>query len=507
MSDSRSKNSLRNIFSGLVNNIISIILPFINRTAILFLLGSEFTGLTSLFSSILQILNVAELGFNTAIVYSLYRPMAENNRNKICEILSLFRKIYNIVGSIILFFGLILIPFLPLLIKGSYPETINLYILYILYLTNSVISYFLFAYKECLLIADQRKDISNNIRTGVSVLRYLLQLFVLFVFKNFYLYMIIAIICSLLTNIIIHFITIKRYPYYRSIRVSNKLPKDLIKQIRGLMVNRICDTFRNSFDSIIISAFIGLSVVTIYGNYFYIYSALYGVMNSICVSMGASIGNSIIKKSKNDNYNDFLVFSQIFAFLLCITTTCLFCLFQPFMVMWVGDKFLLPFYDMMLFCVYYYFVSINSVRNQYISGNGMWDLLKKSYIIEAFGNLFLNIVLGYFFGVSGVLIATIITILLFNFIQRNSVLFKNYFICCDTRVFYKEQLYYLFLTIVSCFFSFFVCSSLSYTGLLQFLLYAFISVTISSVIFIFGVCFGKRFKSTKHMIIKIIHNI
>lgn len=154
MEKSRTKNTTRNIGAGLLNQIISIILPFINRTAILWTLGAEFTGLTGLFSSILNVLNMAELGFNTAIVYSLYKPMADRDHKKICEIVSMFKKIYSIVGTVILLGGLAVMPFLTSFIHGSYPDTINLYIVYFLYLINSAVSYYMFAYKECLRSED-----------------------------------------------------------------------------------------------------------------------------------------------------------------------------------------------------------------------------------------------------------------------------------------------------------------------------------------------------------------
>ena len=176
MGKSRTENTTRNIGAGLLYRMVIIILPFINRTAILWTLGAEFTGLAGLFSSILNVLNMAELGFNMAIVYSLYKPMADKDHKRICEIVSLFKRIYTIVGTIILIGGLAVMPFLTYFINGSYPDTINLYIVYLLYLINSAISYYMFAYKECLLIADQCDDVAKNIRTIVSIARYLAQL-------------------------------------------------------------------------------------------------------------------------------------------------------------------------------------------------------------------------------------------------------------------------------------------------------------------------------------------
>lgn len=500
----RTKNTVRNIRAGVIYQIVSIVLPFINRTAILYTLGTEFTGLSGLFTSILHVLNIAELGFNSAIVYSLYQPVAENDTKKINEIVSLLKRVYNIIGLFILIAGLLLMPAIPYLIKGTYPSSINIYYLYLLYLVNSVLSYFLFAYKESLLIANQRKDIADNIRTIINIFRYLIQLIVLIMFRNFYIYLVISIIGTILTNIIIHFSVSKRYKYLNNVNIKTKIPNSIKKQVRGLMVGKIGDTCRNSFDSLIISSFLGLTALTIYGNYYYIYSSLTGIMLVICNSMSASVGNSIVEKSEKENYSNLLTFSQLFAIILCVCTTCLVTLYQPFMKIWVGEKLLLPLIDMFLFCLYFYMVNINNIRNQFISGNGMWDKLKTSYILEAIANLILNILLGKLLGITGVIIATILTIFIFNYLQRNRILFNNYFKSCSIIVFYKEQLYYLLLTIISCLLSYFICNSISSTGIIGFIIYGLLSIFISLLIIIIGLAFTKRFDKTKEMIRRII---
>lgn len=503
MEKSRTKNTTRNIGAGLVNQIISIILPFINRTAILWTLGAEFTGLAGLFSSILNVLNMAELGFNTAIVYSLYKPMADRDHEKICEIVSLFKKIYSVVGTVVLAGGLAVMPFLTNFIHGSYPDTINLYIVYFLYLINSAVSYYMFAYKECLLIADQRQDIAKNIRTIVNIARYLMQLLVLLITKDFYIYLIVAIIGTIITNLLIHISTRKRYPFYRRIKSRLKIPAELKRQVGGLMINKICDTFRNSFDSLIISSFIGLTATAIYGNYYYIYSALYGIMLVIANAMSASVGNSIIKNSEETNYKHLLTFSQIFAGIVGFCTVALACFYQPFMKLWAGEGLLLPNYDMLLFCIYFYVINMNNIRNQYISGTGMWWELKGSYIIEALANLGLNFILGRLFGITGVIIATIITIFLFNYLQRNKVLFKTYFKKEKIVEFYRQQFYYLVLSAAGLAISFFFCEYIPFNGIMNWGTRTVICLVVPNFIYYFGVRFTKPFGDVKKFIKKI----
>lgn len=492
MTDCRTKNTVRNIGAGLINQTVSIIFPFINRTVILWVLGVEFTGLSGLFSSILSVLGIAELGFNTAIVYSLYKPMAEHDEKKICEIVSLFQKIYGIIGTIILTCGIAVLPFLKFLIHGTYPSQINLYIVYLLYLLNSVISYYLFAYKECLLIADQRQDISKNIRTVVNVIRYLVQFIVLFLFHSFYYYLIVAIVGTIVTNLCIQYATIKKYPYFMQVKQRQHIPSGMIAQIKGLMIDKVCDTFRNSFDSLIISSFIGLTATAIYGNYYYIFSAVYGIMLTICNAMSASVGNSIVEKDESQNYNNLLVFSALFSVMIGICTALLGCLYQPFMKLWAGENLLLPTSDMLLFCVYFYVINMNNVRNQYIAGTGLWWHLKTSYIVEAVSNLLLNVILGKFFGITGILIATIVTMFLFNYLQRNVVLFKFYFKNSSYRVFLFEQIYFAIFAIIAVQLSIKACNYIGSCSVLWLFVRALVTVCISGEVLMIGVLLSKR---------------
>lgn len=493
MNNSRTKNTTRNIGAGLIHQIVSIVLPFINRTAVLWTLGAEFTGLAGLFSSILNVLNMAELGFNTAIVYSLYKPMADQDHERICEIVSLFKRIYTIVGTIVLVGGLAVMPFLTYFIHGSYPDSINLYIVFFLYLINSAISYYLFAYKECLLIADQRQDVAKNIRTVVNIARYLAQLLVLVLTKDFYLYLIVAIIGTIATNLLIHFSTRKRYPYYKRIKARLKIPAEMKKQVSGLVISKICDTFRNSFDSLIISSFVGLTATAIYGNYYYIFWSVYGIMLVVSNAMSASVGNSIVKNSEKTNYKHLLVFSQIYAGIMGFATVALACFYQPFMKIWAGEDLMLSSLDMLLFCVYFYAMNMNNVRNQYISGTGMWWKLRGSYIVEALGNLGLNFILGKLFGVTGVIIATIITIIMFNYLQRNAVLFKNYFKNEKIGEFYKQQLYYLILSTIGLVASFLACIYLPFDGILNWVVRAIICLIVPNLIYYCGIRHTKIF--------------
>lgn len=188
----RTKKSLENIIFGMINRFVLMIFPFIVKTILIKQLGAEYLGLNNLFSSILQVLSLSELGVGTAMVYSMYKPMAENDKPTLCALLNLYHKFYTVIGFIILGLGIIILPFLDKLISGSYPKDINLYVLYLIYLINTVLSYFLFAYKKSLLEASQQNSIESKINTVASVLMYICQIFALILTKNYYVF---AIFC------------------------------------------------------------------------------------------------------------------------------------------------------------------------------------------------------------------------------------------------------------------------------------------------------------------------
>ena len=170
MNLARTQNAKRNIYSGIVNKATKIFLPFFIRAFLIQKLGIEYLGLDSLFSSVLQVLNLAELGFGSAIVYNMYQPIAENDEETICALLKFYRNIYRIMGTLIFIIGLILIPFIPHLINGDYPSSLNIYALYFIYLVNTSLTYWMYAYKTALLNAYQRVDLLNKVSKFTSVI-------------------------------------------------------------------------------------------------------------------------------------------------------------------------------------------------------------------------------------------------------------------------------------------------------------------------------------------------
>ena len=457
MPSSKIKNSKRILSSSIINLLITRIISFVNRTVIIRFLGSDFLGLSGLFGSILQVLSLAELGFSLVIVYYLYEPLTRNDTDKINQVLTWLKKIYHIVGIVIMGCGTLCIPFLPSLIHGNYPDSINIYVLFILMLFNSGISYFLFAYKEALLIADQKKDVITNIRSAVTVFVSLLQFLALLLFRSYYLYVVLLIVGTVSSNLLMSRAVSRRYPYLKHATEKTKIPDSTKKELIGLSINRLSNISRNAFDNIIISSTIGLVATSIYGNYYMIYTVVIGITGIICGSIQAGIGNSIAVKSEKENFENLLDFSFLFSWISGWCSVTMACLYQPFMEIWVGPALMLSDTDMFLFVAYFYLINMNHIRNQYILGNAFWWKLKGAYLAESIGNLVLNMILGNLFGITGVLIATILTIFFCNYLMCNSILFKNYFRKESIWLFYRQQFYYLIVAVLAIAVTYFIC--------------------------------------------------
>ena len=505
MSDSRTKNTSRNIAAGLINRFSTLLLSFINRTIIIYFLGIEFTGLNSVFTAILGVLSIAELGIDVAIIQTMYKPVAEGDKERICELLTLYKRCYTIVGTVIVAIGLGLIPFLHIFINEDIPASTNMYVLYVLYLANSAVSYFMFSYKRSLLLAHQRQDISKLIHATTLTGKNIAQAVILLISRNFYLYLAVEIIFTVLNNLWIAKETKKRYPEYQCLRGQKiKMPEEIKKHLEGLMIGKICDRARNSFDSIILSIYLGLTVTAIYNNYYYVYSAIYGTLLVVCNAMGASIGNSIVTETKEKNFDNLKKFSFVVAWLTGWIAICMLCMYQPFMELWVGKNLMLPDFDMMLLCIYFYAINMNNIRNQYVSGAGVWWNLRVSNVFEAVGNILLNIVLGKYFGITGIILATIITIVVFNFIWRTNILFKTYFKGMSLKEFYSNHIFWILCISIAAVVTYAVCEAVPGNALLKFFVNGCICMVVPNILLYLMFFRSKQFQNAKDFLKKVI---
>lgn len=454
----RAKNSIRNVKFGIINKVLMILFPFFVRTVFIKTLGVKYLGLNSLFSSILMILNLTELGFSSAVVFCMYEPIAKKDYASVNALLFFYKKVYFYIGIIITFVGCLIIPFLDKLISGGYPQDINIVIVYLVYLFNTVISYFFYGYKSSLISAYQREDVISKINLLMMSIMYIIQIIFLLICKNYYLYIIIMPVFTILNNFRISIIVNKMFPMHKPVgKLSKKYRTEIKEKIKGLIIFKLCYVSRNAFDSIFISYFLGLVDIAIYNNYYYILNAIVGITTVFTSSVLSGVGNSVVLETEEKNYKDMLKMNFIYMWLCGWFTVCLLCLYQPFMKIWVGSELMYPMSCVILFCLYFYVLKLGDVRYIYEQAKGLWWEYRFRSILEAVCNIILNYFLGKYFGIIGIIVATICTIFFINYIYGTRIIFKQYFIHESEYTFLFQNLCYTVCTILVCIVTYFIC--------------------------------------------------
>lgn len=439
----RTLNTINNIFAGFLNKLVSVTMPFIIRTIIIYRLGADYVGINSLFTSILQVLNATELGFSAAIIYCLYKPIADDDIPEIRRYMSLYKSIYKIVGAVILATGICILPFIGKFINGDYPHEINIYIVFFIYLTDTVISYLTYGYKNAVIIASQKNSIISNVNSVVCLARSVVQVAVLLLFESYYAYLIAFPLLTLIFNIYTSRIADKLFPEVcRDLPYSLNGINEIKKQVAGLAIGRVSLMCRNSLDSIIVSAYFSLTLTAVYSNYYSIFMGISNLLTIILVSMSASVGNSLVTDSMEKNEQDHIKFDYYYMMLAAFFCMCSSCIYQPFMRLWLGKDLMLPFSSMILFCIYFYVNQLSQIRSVYSEAGGLWWYFRYWTVGEMLANLVLNIFLGKYFGVNGILIATIITAFFSSFVGLSVITYKRLFKKSPMDYFYKNMLYF-----------------------------------------------------------------
>jgi O-antigen/teichoic acid export membrane protein len=491
----RTKNTIRNIAFGTVLRIVNIVLPFVSRTVILYVLGTQYLGLSSLFTSILSFLSLAELGVGGAMVYTMYKPIAENDTDTIRALLNLYKKFYRIIGTVILVLGLCLLPFLPKIIHGDIPEDTNIYLLFIVYLVSAVLSYWLFAYKNALMQAYQRIDLDSKIALFVTPLSYVVMLGCLFFTHNYYYYIIWLPIFTILTNVLRCIVVNKKFPGLEPKGdISKELKKSITKKVAALIGTKLNTVVINAADNIVMSAFLGLTVIAIYGNYYYIMSSIIGFLGICYSAMTAGLGNSLQTETLQKNYKDFEKFSFINSWLVGWCMVCLICLYQPFMRIWVQDENLIfPFIIVLEFALYFYVYQIRKIPITYKDAGGIWwEDRFRPYVCMAV-NVVLNIWLVQVIGISGIILSTIISLLI-SIPWENYTIFKHIFHCSSKKYYFKMAIFFITMA-VGGFITYWLCSFFG-DGIPQMLARMGICLVVPNLVFILFNFKREEFKGT-----------
>lgn len=398
---------------SLLSSLLKIILGFVLKTVFIRILGKTYLGASSLFSEILQFLSVAELGIGTAIVFSMYKAIRENEATKVQALYKLYKKCYIIIGSIILVVGLCVIPALPLLIADykNY-DFLNLPVIYVLYLFNTVLPYFLFSYKNCILNAHQEGYFIKIVNLIFEILKSGTLIIILFTTKNFYIYLSVSILFSILVEFTASLIAIKKHPEVfkkNDAFLTKEEKRTIFMDIAALALYQIGGKLYAATDNMIISKMLGLDVVGVYSNYSMMVLYVTTMVQSIFYALTPSVANISEEdyEKKRDIYNkiNYLVFV-----LFGITAICLVDLLNPFITVWIKDEtFLLDFPVVIIICLNYLLPGLVFSAGIFRDAYGLYKYGKFRPLIQGILNIILSILMGYWLGLIGIFIATAIS--------------------------------------------------------------------------------------------------
>lgn len=468
----------------MVLKLYQMIVPFLMRTAMIYIMGVQYLGLNSLFASVIQVLSLAELGVGHAMVFAMYKPIAQDDEQTICALMRLYRKYYRIIGLLIGVGGLLLTPVVPHLISGQVPGELNIYVLYLLNLAATVLTYWLFAYKNCLLQAHQRNDIVSWITAATYTLQWCVQLLVLLVYHDYYLYLIISLVTQVVNNMASAVVVSRRYPRYKP---AGKLEPEAIRvinrKIRDLFTAKLGSVVLKSSDTLVISAVLGLTVLAIYQNYFFMVSSVISIIEIILSSMMAGLGNSYVLESREKNFRDLEKFTFLFLWLTGMCTCCFLGMYQPFMEIWVGRELMLGMGEVVCFAMYFFVYTLNRLLSIYKDAAGLWHEDRFRPLVTALTNLLLNVLLVNFWGVYGVLLSTVLSMVVVGmpWILRN--LFTHFFEKTRLKGYLSQLLRHVLATAVSGALVCLLCGGVDANQWLKLIGCGLLSVAIPNVLF------------------------
>ena len=441
-----TRNTRRNALAAGLNRVISAVFPFLNRTLFLWLLGPAYLGLNGLFGSILGMLMLAELGFGTAVVSAMYKPVAEDDRELLCAYLSFFRTVYRWVGGVIFIVGMALLPFLRRLVHGEVPPDINLHILFVLHVVNTSASYFLFAYRGVVLNAYHRQDVVTNIRTVVTVAQYIAVFLILLLTRNYYWYVIATVAFTVLQNLLVVREARRLFP---QIVPCGKLPpaqrNRIVDDVRSIFLHQIGTVITYSLGNVVISAFLGLVAVAAYGNYYYVCTTVAGIPWAFYNSMIAGFGNRIHTESREENFRLFMRAERLVSIVVIWCSAMMMALYQPFVYEWTRGKPELFRHALtpLLMVIFFYVNQSRQVLLCFKSAAAIWRADRWKPVVAGVVNLSLNLTFVNLFPehykLDGVILATVIAFLLIQIPWETRVVFSVFFDRNQERTYWRFQ--------------------------------------------------------------------
>ena len=442
----RTNNSIKNIFISLMCNSITLIISFFAQKIFISYLGIEYSGLNSVLSNVISMLAISELGIGSAIIFNLYKPIADDDKNKIKALMEFYKKAYRYISFTILIIGLVILPFINKFVDASVINE-NIYIIYLLFLFDSVISY-LATYKRSLIYAYQKNRIVDLIHLGYVLFTNTFQIIILINSKNYILYLIIKIIGRFLENIFIAITANKLYPYIKeksNEKIDNNIKKDIKIRVKAQIFHTVGGYIVLGTDSLLVSKFLGLAVSGIYGNYILLINAINTILSQIFNATTASIGNLLVEKNYKKSYEVYKKSIFINFIIYGFVSIVFYFIVNDFIVIWLGNTdFLFSKTVVLFFSLNLYMQGMRRTMQTFASAAGICYENRFVPLVEAIINLIASIILLKFFGVLGVVLGTIISTFILYFYSFPKYIYEPLFKIKKTEYF-KEFFKFAFI--------------------------------------------------------------
>lgn len=497
MKSERKKSSFKNMITAVSSNVLTIIVGLVAQAIFIKILGSEYLGLNGLFSNVISMLGIVELGMGSAIIYNMYKPIAEENHEKIKSLMQFYKKSYRIITLIISIIGIMIIPFIKYIVDiESVTVGINVYLVYILFLLETICSYIL-SYKRSMLYADQKEYITNIIHMGYTILVNTMQLTFLYFTHDYYLYLIIKVMMRLVENIVISSYVNRRYSYLLDNNVTkldSKTEKDIFQKIKALFFHKIGTFIVSGTDNIIISKYLGLVTVGLYSNYYMIINAVQTVINHIIQATRASVGNLLVTESKTKQFDIFNKIRFVNFWISCFSSICIFVIMDSFITIWIGYKFVLPTKVLLVLVINFFIVSSRSTYGAFKEAAGIFYEDRFVPIIESLLNIVLSIIFVKKFGLMGVFMGTIASGLVLWCYSYPKYVYNKLF---GRKIsdYIKETIYYFIIFILIAGFTYSLAILISFDNVyLQFISNVLIALIVPNVIMLLLFSKDENFK-------------
>lgn len=481
---SRTEQSIKNIVIGIGGQVFSLIIGFISRMCFVQFLSAEYLGLNGLFSNILSVLSLTELGVGTAIGYALYKPLANNDEKQISALMNYFAHAYRIIGISVFLLGIFMIPFLHLIIEE--PKTIeeNIYLIYFIFLFNSASSYF-FSYKSTLLICDQKNYVVLFYNYVFNFVQNVAQIMILFFTRSYLLYLFVQVLCNLIFNFAISSVVNNKYLFlksYKREKIDSKTKIALIKNIRALVLTKISGMIVNNTDNIIITYFNGLSMVGIQSNYTLLINTLNTILNQIFNGLTASVGNFNALESHERSYDMFNIINFLNYWLYSWCSISFVLLADDIVKLCFGTSYVLPKSVIIIMAINFYTVGMQNAIWTYRGTLGLFRYGRYLQFLTAILNLILSIILGHSFGLFGILIATLFSRMFTNLWYDPYAIFK-YGLKVSPLIYFKKYLIYLISSLFGYFSTYLTISFLGINLFLKLIICIIVPNIISTCLF------------------------